>query len=264
MGTPQADDAQKSYRSLLEGTMSGTSSGSFSSLLCFRSMYGSKRFIPLLAILISVPMMLGACSNLSNTEKGAIIGGSAGAAGGAAVGNATGGTAEGAIIGAVIGGTAGAIIGNQMDRKAKELDEEIEGAEVERVGEGIKVTFDSGLLFGFDSSALQAEAEQNLSEFATSMNEFEETKILIVGHTDAKGSESYNLSLSERRAQSAADYLTKEGVAGSRIQAEGKGELEPVATNETVDGRTENRRVEIAIFASEEYKEQAKQQASAD
>lgn len=227
-------------------------------------MYGSKRLVPLLAVLLALPLMLGACSNLSNTEKGAIIGGSAGAAGGAAVGKAAGGTAEGAIIGAVIGGTAGAIIGNRMDRKAEELEEELADAEVERVGEGIKVTFDSGLLFGFDSSTLQAEAEQNLTEFASSMNEFEETNILIVGHTDAKGSESYNQSLSERRAQSAADFLVKHGVAASRIQAEGKGETEPVATNETAEGRTQNRRVEIAIFASDEYKEQAKEQASTD
>lgn len=227
-------------------------------------MFGSTRLVLLLAVLFALPMMFGGCSNLSNTEQGAIIGGGAGAAGGAAVGNASDRTAEGAIIGAVIGGTAGALIGRRMDRKAEELEDQLEDAEVERVGEGIKVTFDSGLLFGFDSSELQADAERNLSEFASSMNEYEETNILVVGHTDDKGAESYNQSLSERRAQSAADFLIKEGIASSRVQVEGRGEMEPVASNETADGRTKNRRVEIAIFASEEYQEQAKTQASRD
>lgn len=201
---------------------------------------------------------------MSNTERGAAVGAGAGAAGGAAVGNATGGTAEGAIIGAVLGGTAGAIIGQRMDRKAQELEEELADAEVERVGEGIKVTFDSGLLFEFDSSTLQPEAEQNLQEFASSMNEFEETNILVVGHTDSKGAESYNQTLSESRAQAATDYLVQEGISAERIRTEGRGETEPIATNETAEGRSENRRVEIAIFASEEYREQAKSQAESN
>lgn len=201
---------------------------------------------------------------MSNTERGAAVGAGAGAAGGAAVGNATGGTAEGAIIGAVLGGTAGAIIGQRMDRKAQELEEELADAEVERVGEGIKVTFDSGLLFEFDSSTLQPEAEQNLQEFASSMNEFEETNILVVGHTDSKGAESYNQTLSESRAQAATDYLVQEGISAERIRTEGRGETEPIATNETAEGRSENRRVEIAIFASEEYREQVKSQAESN
>lgn len=225
-------------------------------------MYGFKRCVPLLAALITLPLLLGACSSLSNTEKGAVIGAGAGAAGGAAVGNATGGTAEGAIIGAIVGGTAGALIGRRMDRKAQELEEQLANAEVERVGEGIKVTFDSGLLFPFDSSTLQPEAKQNLEEFASSMNDFEETNILVVGHTDSKGSDSYNQSLSERRAQSATDFLVQKGISASRIENKGMGESEPVATNETAEGRAENRRVEVAIFASEEYQEEAKEQAS--
>jgi outer membrane protein OmpA-like peptidoglycan-associated protein len=216
----------------------------------------------LFAGLCAALLLLGGCSNLSNTEKGAVIGAGAGAAGGAAVGKATGdNTAEGAILGAVIGGAAGAIIGRQMDKKAEELDEELENAEVERVGEGIKVTFDSGLLFDFDSAALRTNAEQNLSEFAGSMKDFEDTKILIVGHTDAKGSASYNQDLSERRAQSAADYLMREGLTSNRLITAGKGESEPVATNETEAGRQKNRRVEVAIYANEEYRDQARQQA---
>jgi outer membrane protein OmpA-like peptidoglycan-associated protein len=165
-------------------------------------------------VLLAAALLLGGCSSLSNTEKGAIIGAGAGAAGGAAVGKAAGGTAEGAIIGAVVGGTAGAIIGRRMDKKAEELDEELENADVERVGEGIKVTFDGGLLFDFDSSALRADARGNLNEFAESMRDFEDTNILIVGHTDSKGSEDYNRELSDRRADSAADFLMEQGIAG--------------------------------------------------
>jgi outer membrane protein OmpA-like peptidoglycan-associated protein len=216
----------------------------------------------LLAALLLVPLVLGGCSSLSNTEQGAIIGAGAGAAGGAAVGKAAGGTAEGAILGAVIGGTAGAVIGNRMDKKAEELDQELANAEVERIGEGIKVTFDSGLLFDFDSSALRSNAEQNLTEFAGSMEEYPETNILIVGHTDSKGSDSYNQQLSEDRAESAAEHLIRQGLNPGRITTMGKGESEPVATNDTEAGRQQNRRVEVAIFASEEYREEVQQRVS--
>ncbi len=220
--------------------------------------------IPLLAALLSSLLLLGACSSLSNTQKGAAIGTGAGAAAGAAVGKAAGGTAEGAIIGAVVGGTAGAIIGRRMDNKAEELDEELENAEVERVGEGIKVTFDSGLLFGFDSADIQGAAEQNLTEFATTMRDFEETNILIVGHTDSKGSADYNQNLSERRAQSAADFVSAKGISSDRIEIVGKGESEPVASNETEEGRQQNRRVEVAIYASKEYRQEVKQKAQSN
>jgi outer membrane protein OmpA-like peptidoglycan-associated protein len=212
-------------------------------------------------LVIAAALLLGGCSSLSDTQKGAIIGAGAGAAGGAAVGSAAGGTAEGAIIGAVVGGTAGAIIGRRMDKKAEELDEELENADVERVGEGIKVTFDGGILFDFDSAALRDEARANLSEFATSMKEFEDTKILIVGHTDSKGPADYNQDLSERRAGSAADLLRGRGIQGRRITAVGRGETEPVATNDTEAGRQQNRRVEIAVYANEEYRERAREQA---
>lgn len=227
--------------------------------------YASKRLAPIVVTLVlSLPLFLGGCSSLSNTEKGATVGAGAGAAGGAVIGNATGSTAKGAVIGAILGGTAGAIIGQRMDTKAEELDEELEDATVKRVGEGIVVTFDSGLLFDFDSSALKEEARQNLREFASSMNEFEETNILIVGHTDAKGADEYNVSLSERRAQSAADFMTQQGTSSARIQTSGQGESEPIATNETAEGRTLNRRVEVAVYASEEYRETIKKQAKSE
>lgn len=219
---------------------------------------------PFVAALLGVVLFLGGCSSLSNTEKGAIIGTGAGAAGGAAIGKAAGGTAEGAILGAMIGGAAGAFIGQRMDRKAKELDERLANAEVERVGEGIKVTFDSGLLFDFDSAALRDNAERDLSEFAESMKDFPDTKVLIVGHTDSKGSASYNQSLSERRAESASDFMRQRGLSSDRLIIEGKGESEPVATNETEAGRQQNRRVEIAIYANEDLQEEAKQRAGSN
>jgi outer membrane protein OmpA-like peptidoglycan-associated protein len=215
----------------------------------------------LLAALLATVFLVGGCSTLSNTEQGAIIGAGAGGAAGAAIGKATDNTAEGAILGAVVGGAAGALIGQRMDKKADELDRELENAEVERVGEGIKVTFDSGLLFDFDSAALRSNAEQNLAEFAESMKDLEETKILIVGHTDSKGSVDYNQQLSERRAESASDYLDQQGLDSGRLITVGKGESEPVATNETAEGRQQNRRVEVAIYANEEYREQARKQA---
>lgn len=227
-------------------------------------MHASRRLLPLFAALVSTALLLGACSSLTNTQKGAAIGTGAGAAAGAAVGKAAGGTAEGAIIGAVVGGTAGAIIGNRMDTKAEELDKELESGEVERVGEGIKVTFDSGLLFGFDSADIQGAAEENLTEFANTMKDFQESNILIVGHTDAKGSEDYNQELSEKRAQSAASFMGRRGISSDRIQTVGKGEAEPVASNETDEGRQQNRRVEVAIYASEEYRQQVKKKAQSD
>ena len=216
----------------------------------------------LLAALLAAVFLVGGCSSLSNTEQGAIIGAGAGGAAGAAIGKATDNTAEGAILGAVVGGAAGALIGQRMDKKANELDRELENAEVERVGEGIKVTFDSGLLFDFDSAALRSNAEQNLAEFAESMKDFEETKILIVGHTDSKGPADYNQQLSERRAQSAADHLDGQGLDSGRLITVGKGESEPVATNETEAGRQQNRRVEVAIYANEEYREAARERAA--
>mgnify|MGYP006270318243 FL=1 len=217
---------------------------------------------PAAAVFLALVLLLGGCASLSNTEQGAIIGTTAGAAGGAAVGRAAGGTAEGAILGAVIGGAAGALIGNRMDKKAEELEEELANAEVERVGEGIKVTFDSGLLFGFDSAELSSDARGNLTEFSGSMEEFPETQILIVGHTDSQGSEDYNQQLSEDRAESATEYLIQQGLDPSRITTMGKGESEPVATNDTEAGRQQNRRVEVAIFASEEYRQEMQEEVN--
>jgi outer membrane protein OmpA-like peptidoglycan-associated protein len=125
---------------------------------------------------------------------------------------------------------------------------------VERVGEGITVTFASGLLFGFDSDEIRPEAASNLRTLARSLHKYPGSDLLIVGHTDQVGSASYNQSLSERRASSAANYLTAQGVSRARIATRGMGETEPLASNETEAGRQTNRRVEVAIYASEAYK----------
>jgi len=196
---------------------------------------------------------LGGCA-WSNTAKGAVIGAGAGAAAGAAVGKATGSTARGAIIGAAVGGTAGALIGRRMDQQAERLAQSLPNAKVERVGEGILVTFDSGILFDFDSDALRAEARTNLANLARSLQEYDKTSVMLVGHTDAVGTDSYNQGLSERRARAAANFLISQGVAGDRVVALGRGELEPVASNDDEYGRQQNRRVEVAIYASEALK----------
>ncbi len=207
-------------------------------------------------ILAGVP----GCSSLSKEQKGAIIGAAAGAAGGAAVGSATGSTARGAIIGAVVGGAAGAIIGHKMDQQARELEQNIPGAVVERVAEGIQITFESGLLYDFDSDAVRGESRRNLDELARSLERYDETNLLIVGHTDAVGSDGYNYDLSERRAASAARYLRDSGV-DRRIETVGRGEREPVASNESDSGRSRNRRVEVAIYASDEMVDRARREA---
>ena len=139
-----------------------------------------------LAVLLVVSGMAG-CSSWSKEKKGAIIGAASGGALGAVIGNATGSTARGAIIGAVVGGAAGTIIGHRMDKQAQELQQNIPGAIVRRVGEGIEVTFASGLLFDFDSDRIRGEARRNLDELARSLDKYPDTDLLIVGHTDAVG-----------------------------------------------------------------------------
>lgn len=206
--------------------------------------------------LAAASLGLSACAGMTKKEQGAVVGAATGAAVGGVVGNQTGSTARGAIIGAVVGGAAGAIIGHQMDQQAKELDASIPGARVERVGEGIQVTFESGLLFAYDSDVVLPAAQANLTELARSLNKYPDSQLLIVGHTDHMGSDAYNQGLSQRRSDAAAAYLTTQGVARSRIQTSGKGESEPVATNDTDAGRQQNRRVEVAIFASEAYRQQ--------
>jgi outer membrane protein OmpA-like peptidoglycan-associated protein len=195
---------------------------------------------------------------MSQKQRGAVIGATTGAAVGGVIGNQTGSTARGAIIGAVIGGAAGAIIGHQMDQQAKELEQNIDGAQISRVGEGIAVTFDSGILFPFNSTEILPAGKENLQKLAQSLDKYPNSDILIVGHTDSVGTDAYNSDLSQRRATAAGSYLQSLGVAQTRLRMTGKGETEPVQSNDTDAGRAANRRVEIAIFASEAYRNQVK------
>ena len=218
-------------------------------------MSNTRRLYALTALVVVGSIGASACASLNKKEEGAVIGAAAGGAVGGVIGNQTGSTARGAIIGAVVGGTAGAIIGHQMDQQAKELSQNIPGATVARVGEGIAVTFASGLLFAFDSDQILPAAGTNLTELAKSLQKYPESQLLIVGHTDNVGDDAYNQNLSERRANAAADYLVAQGVARTRLATSGKGEAEPVATNDSETGRSQNRRVEVAIYASEAYRQ---------
>ena len=195
-------------------------------------------------------------------KKGTGIGAAGGAAAGALIGHKTGSTARGAIIGAVVGGAAGAIIGNHMDAQAEELAQELEDAQVSRVGEGIAVSFDSGILFPYDSAELTSDARSNLRSLADNLRADMRTDVMIVGHTDSDGSDAYNQGLSERRGRSAEDFLVSLGVASSRLASRGRGESEPIAANSTEDGRRQNRRVEVAIYANEAWRDEAKRTSS--
>jgi outer membrane protein OmpA-like peptidoglycan-associated protein len=208
------------------------------------------------AAILAVTAVLPACS-MSNTQKGAVIGAAGGGAVGAVIGKKVGSTAKGAIIGAAVGGTAGAVIGRRMDKQAAELAMEIPGARVERVGEGIVVTFDSGLLFAYDSDAIQGAARENLTNLAESLRKYSDTDVLIVGHTDATGSDSYNQGLSDRRATSAASFLAAQGVTRTRVRTAGRGEAEPIDSNESAEGRALNRRVEVVIVANQQLRQSA-------
>lgn len=206
----------------------------------------------------AILILLAGCATRAQT--GAVVGTAGGAVVGGVIGKVAGSTARGAIIGAVVGGTAGAIIGSRMDQQARELEQTVEGATVVRVGEGIQVTFDSGLLFDFDSDAVKPTARTNLQALARSLAKFPDSDVLIIGHTDATGSDAYNQGLSVRRADAAATYLISEGVARTRVGTYGLGESEPVASNDTESGRATNRRVEVAIYASRAAREAAARQ----
>lgn len=214
--------------------------------------------IRLSAMFVAAAVVLSGCAGMSQKQRGAVIGATTGAAVGGVIGNQTGSTARGAIIGAVVGGAAGAIIGNQMDQQAKELEQNIEGAQISRVGEGIAVTFESGILFPFNSTEILPAGRENLQKLAASLGKYPNSDILIVGHTDSVGTDVYNNDLSQRRADAAGAYLRSLGVAPTRLRTSGRGESEPIQSNDTEQGRAANRRVEIAIFASEAYRNQVK------
>jgi outer membrane protein OmpA-like peptidoglycan-associated protein len=206
---------------------------------------------------IAMCLIFGACKNMSKAQKGTYIGAGAGAAAGAAIGKAAGNTAMGAILGAAVGGAAGYGIGRYMDKQAEELRKDLEGAEIERVGEGIKITFREGIQFALNSAELSESSKANLTDLAETLKKYEDTNILIEGHTDITGTREYNMTLSDKRAESVADFLKGLDVPGKRITTEGYGPDQPVGNNDTEYGRQQNRRVEVAIFANEKLKKKA-------
>lgn len=209
-------------------------------------------------LVVIVFISLG-CSSWSRTAKGGAIGATGGAVVGGVIGKQAGNTVVGAIIGAAIGGAAGAYIGNYMDKQAEEIEKDIAGARVERVGEGIRITFDSGILFDVDKAELKPVSKENIAKLANVLKKYEDTNILIEGHTDATGSEEYNLELSRKRAQTVANYLSTLGISPTRFTIMGYGESQPLMTNDTPEGRAANRRVEIGIMANDKLKKVAQE-----
>ncbi|MGY0039822.1 OmpA family protein [Pedobacter sp. NJ-S-72] len=221
-------------------------------------MITSKFKIATFSIALSLSAMaFQGCDSLTKTQKGAGIGAAAGGVLGAIIGKKAGNTAIGAILGGAIGGTAGGFIGKRMDKQAAEIQNAIPNAEVVREGEGIIVKFDSGILFDFDSANLKVNAKDNVKSLAGSLEKYPDTEIKVIGHTDSKGTETYNMSLSERRAASVKAYAVSQGVPSSRLTTVGKGFSEPIADNATDAGRAANRRVEIVIVANDQLKKQA-------
>ncbi len=224
----------------------------------------------------AIMLIVSSCETVKKTNKtqrGAAIGTAGGAVIGGIIGNNVGNknnTILGAVIGGVVGGVAGGIIGNKMDRQAEKIKNEIPGAEVERVGEGIIVTFNEknpdgskmGVYFDFDKSDITSNSKLAMDKLVIIFNEYAETNILVEGHTDDKGTDSYNLALSERRAKAVGNYLGRESISTSRLTINWYGEAQPKVENATDVGRAENRRVEFAITANDKMKEEAKKEAT--
>lgn len=222
--------------------------------------------IKLIAVFCALSLTIG-CSTVQNAnkkQKGAVIGAAGGAVIGGVIGNnvGKGNTVLGAIIGGVIGGVAGGYIGDRMDRQAERIQEEVPGAEVTRVGEGINVTFneDAGVYFDTNKSNVKGTSAQTLQKMAGIFKEYPKTVILVEGHTDSAGPEDYNMNLSRQRAESVTNYLIGQGIEASRFTTKWYGEAQPKADNSTSEGKAQNRRVELGIIASEELKEEAREQ----
>lgn len=216
------------------------------------------------AMLVSATASCNSFKKLTNEQKGAIIGIGAGAAAGAAIGSKSKNPAVYAIVGSAVGGVAGVFIGKYMDKQAAKMKKDLEDvAEVERIGEGIRLTMKSGILFGFDSYNVNQMSKDNLEKLAQTLNDYEDTNILVAGHTDNVGSEDYNMRLSEKRANAVASFLNNRGVKRSRMSIIGYGESAPIVDNINESGRDKNRRVELAIVANEDLKKEAKKGANA-
>jgi len=211
-----------------------------------------KKFI---IAITAIMIITGGCKTMNKTQKGATVGAAGGALIGAAV---TKGSIWGILAGAAIGGTAGGLIGNKMDKQAKELKQAIPDAEVERVGEGINMTFNSQLMFALNSDVISEGAKSDLASSASVFEKYPDTYLMIEGHTDDTGADDYNMALSEKRANAVANYLISKGVSASRIQRKWYGETQPKYPNDSEANRSKNRRVEVGVYANEKMKEEAK------
>ncbi len=219
-----------------------------------------------IAVALCAMLVLAGC-NMSNTAKGTMIGAGGGAAVGAVIGAIAGNTAVGAAIGGVVGAGTGAIIGHKMDKAKKEA-EAVKNAQVETITdanglEAIKVTFDSGILFATNKADLNAASKASLTQFAEVLKENKDMDIAIFGHTDNTGTDAVNNPLSKNRAQSVSKFLKSQGVASSQIKTiDGQGSKNPVADNSTAEGRKQNRRVEVYMYASEQMIKEANAEAA--
>ncbi len=228
-----------------------------------------KSIVYILSGILLLGTVLTSCESVKNTNKtqrGAAIGAVGGAVIGGILGNNIGkggNGALGAVLGGVVDGVAGGVIGNKMDKQARKISETLPGAKVERVGEGIKLTLgENAIRFDTNKSSLTSAAKGNLDKLVPVFNEYPDTNIQIYGYTDSSGADDYNLKLSEQRAASVRSYLSGKGLANSRFATTGFGEADPIASNETVDGKSQNRRVEFAITANEKMVEDAKKEGT--
>lgn len=223
----------------------------------------------ILSLLLVMMTSCKAVDNANNEQKGAVIGASGGALLGAILGNNVGKGGKGglgAVIGGVVGGTAGILIGKKMDNQAQKIEEEIPGATVVRVDDGIVITFDeqSGVYFATDKYNINAKSQETLNKLAAVFIEYPDTNILVVGHTDSVGNENYNMTLSQNRAQSVTNYLKGKGLSSGRFTTHWFGEEQPTHDNNTAEGRSKNRRVNIAIVPNDTMKNEAEKEASSN
>jgi outer membrane protein OmpA-like peptidoglycan-associated protein len=218
-----------------------------------------------LAAVFLMAALLNGCNtvkNANNTQKGAGIGVAAGAVVGGLIGHAAGNAAVGAVIGAAVGGGTGAIIGNKMDKQARQISEAVPGAEVERVGEGIRLVLkEDAVRFNVNKSSLTDQARANLDKLVPVFKEYPDTNIDIFGYTDITGTAEYNLKLSRERAETVKNYLATKGLLAARMKTTGYGIADPIASNDTEEGRSQNRRVEFAITANQKMTEEAQKEA---
>ena len=226
-----------------------------------------KKFV---VLALSAAVLFTGCEAYNNTNKaqrGAVVGAAGGALLGAILGNNVGNGQNselGAVLGTVVGGAAGAVIGHQMDKQAKKIEEEIPGADVKRVDDGIVVTFDEnngGVYFDTNKYNINEKSKQTLDKLAAILKEYPDTNVLVAGHTDNVGKDEYNLGLSQRRAQAVTNYFKSKGLASSRFTTKWYGEKNPIASNDTAEGRAKNRRVNVVIVPNEKMKAEAKKQA---